>query len=124
MYRSFISGIVASTLGVASVVPVTGHPLCGPKLTVTDVQFSEMIPPTLERKWTAIVSVEASGCQTDSSGYFDIVFTRLSEIAPDLEFSERYAWRPPSVEVAVNFAASEAVQHFRVDNITSCVCIK
>jgi len=124
MYRSFICGIVASALGLASVVPVNGDPLCHPKLTVTDVQFSEMIPPTLERKWTAIVSVDASGCQTDSSGYFDIIFTRLSETAPDLEFSKRYAWRPPSVEVAVNFAANEAVQHFRVENITSCVCIK
>jgi len=124
MYRSFISGIVACALGLASVVPVSGYPLCHPKLTITDVQFSEMIPPTLERKWTAIVSVDASRCQTDSSGYFDIVFTRLSETAPDLEFSERYAWRPPSVEVAVNFAANEAVQHFRVENITSCVCLK
>ncbi len=124
MYRSLISGIVASALGPASIVLVDGGPLCHPKLAVTDVQFSEMIPPTLERKWTAIVSVDASACQTDSSGYFDIVFTRLSETAPDLEFSERFAWRPPSVEVAVNFAANEAVQHFRVENITSCACIK
>lgn len=123
MHRSFISGIVASALGLASVVLVNGDPLCHPKLTFTDVQFSEMILPTLERKWT-IVSVDASGCQAPSSGYFDIVFTRLSETAPDLEFGERYAWRPPSVEVAVNFAANEAVQHFRVENITSCVCIK
>ena len=124
MYRSFTSGIVASTLGLATVVPVTGHPSCPPKLTVTDVQFSEMIPPTLERKWTAMVSVDASRCRTDSSGYFDIVFTRLSELAPDLEFRERLAWRPPSVEVAINFAANEAVQRFRIKNITSCVCMK
>ena len=124
MHRSFISGIVASTLGVAIVVPVTGHPLCRPTLNVTDVQFSEMMAPTLERKWTAIVSVDVSRCQPYSSGYFEIVFTRLSEFGPDLEFREPYAWRPPSVEVAVNFAANEAVQHFRVDNITSCVCMR
>jgi hypothetical protein len=124
MYRLFIYGIAASALGVASVAPVNGNPLCHPKLTVTDVQFSEMIPPTLERKWRAIVSIDATGCQTDSSGYFDIIFTRLSETAPDLEFSERFAWRPPSIDVAVNFAANEAVQHFRVGNITSCICIK
>jgi hypothetical protein len=124
MYRFFIYGIAASVLGVASVAPVNGNPLCHPKLTVTDVQFSEMIPPTLERKWTAIVSIDATGCQTDSNGYFDMVFTRLSETAPDLEFSERFAWRPPSVDVAVNFAANEAVQHFRVENITSCTCLK
>ncbi len=124
MYRLLIYGIAVSALGPASIVPVSGDPLCHPKLAVTDVQFSEMTPPTLERKWTAIVSVDASGCQTESSGYFNIVFTRLSETAPDLEFSERFAWRPPSVEIAVNFAANEAVQRFRVENITSCVCIK
>jgi hypothetical protein len=124
MYRLFIYGIATSALGPASIVPVNGDPLCRPELAVTDVHFSEMIPPTLERKWTAIVSIDATGCQTDSSGYFDIIFTRLSENAPDLEFSERFAWRPPSIDVAVNFAANEAVQHFRVENITSCVCIK
>src|SRR5277367_1045179 len=100
MYRSFFSGIVASTLGVVSFAPVTGHPLCRPTLNVTGVQFSGMMPPTLERKWTAIVSVDASRCQPNSSGYFEIVFTRLSEFGPDLEFRERYASRPPSVEVA------------------------
>ncbi len=61
MYRSFISGIVASTLGVVSVVPVTGHPLC------------------------AVVSVDASHCAT-TSGRFAISFSRLKETAPDLEF--------------------------------------
>ena len=124
MYRSFISGIVASTLGVFNVVPPSGHPLCRPTLNITGVKFSEMIPSTLERKWTAIVSVDAARCQPNSGGYFEIVFMRLSEFGPDLEFRERYAWRPPSVEVTVNFAADEAVQHFRIENITSCVCIK
>jgi hypothetical protein len=95
---------------------------CAPFLAFKQIRFSEMQPPTLERKWTALVSVDASRCQENSSGYFEIVFTRISEIAPDSEFRERYAWRPPSVEVAVNFAATEAVERYQVDNITSCVC--
>jgi hypothetical protein len=122
MYRSFICGIVTSALGLASVIPVNGDPLCHPKLTVTDVLFSEMIPPTLDRKWTAIVSVDASRCQPNSSGYFEIVFTRLSENGPDLDFRERFAWQPPSVNAAVDFAANEAVQRNRIDNITPCSC--
>jgi len=123
MYRSPISCVVASVLGL-TIVPVSGEPACRPKLTVTNVKFSEMIPPILERKWTAIVSVDASRCQPSSGGYFDIVITRLRENGPDLEFQERYAWQQPSVEIAVNFAANEAVQHFRVENISSCVCVK
>lgn len=87
-----------------------------PGLAFKDIRFSEMRPPTLERIWTAIVSHE------NPSGYFEIVFTRISEVAPDLEFRERYEWRPPSVEVVVNFAAAEAVERYRVENITSCVC--
>jgi hypothetical protein len=122
MYRPFISAIVASTLGLASVVPVNGDPLCHPKLTITDVQFSEMIPPTLERKWTAIVSVDASGCQTDSSGYFDMGFARLSETAPDIDFRERFVWAPPSVNISAVFNRDEAVDHYWVDNVSPCIC--
>jgi hypothetical protein len=122
MYRSFISGIVASTLGVASVVPVTGQPLCRPTLNVTGVQFSEMIPPTRIRNWTAVVSVDASSCVANSTGYFEIVFTQLSETAPDLDFRERFTWSPPAVKVAVDFSADQAVERYRVENITPCAC--
>lgn len=124
MYSSLLSSIIAGALGLASVVPVGGQGVCRPKLTVTDVRFSEMVPPTLRRKWTAIVLVDASACQENSGGQFQIIFTRASETAPDLEFTEQFAWRPPSVDVAIDFAADEAVQQFRVENVTSCVCIK
>lgn len=122
MCRSLISGIVASTLGVASIAPVAGQSLCRPTLTVTDVQFSEMIPPTLERKWTATVTVDASNCAANSTGGFEIVFRRLKETAPDLDFKEQFAWRPPAVNVAVDFAFDEAVQTYRIENVTACAC--
>ena len=120
--RGYTSAFLATTIGVIGVTQAIGEDLCGPALALNKVQFSEMTPPTLERKWTAIVSVDASRCQKNSSGYFEIVFMRISEVAPDLEFRERYAWRPPSVKVAVNFAANEAVEQYRVENITSCAC--
>lgn len=124
MYRSLIFGTIAGALGLAGLGPVTAQSLCRPKLTVTAVRFSAMIPPTLKRKWAATVIVDASRCQADSSGHFEIVFTRLSELGPDLDFRERYTWRSPSVEVTEDFARDEAVQRFRVENITSCVCLK
>jgi hypothetical protein len=40
MYRSLISCAVASVLGLISIAPVSGQPVCRPKLTVTNVQFS------------------------------------------------------------------------------------
>jgi hypothetical protein len=50
MCRTFISSLVASALAIANLTQATAQAVCRPKLTVTDVQFSEMIPPTRERK--------------------------------------------------------------------------
>jgi hypothetical protein len=109
-------------LGLASVVPVPGHPLCGPKLTVTDVQFSEMIPPTLERKWTATVMVDASRCAPNASGYFDLGISRLKETAYELNFREQFIWLAPSVKIGVDFWADEAVERYWIENVTPCKC--
>jgi hypothetical protein len=68
------------------------------------------------------VSVDTSGCAANSSGYFEIVFTRLKEIGPDIEFREQFVWLAPSVKVGVDFAADEAVGRYRIDNITPCPC--
>jgi len=114
-----LCGIAICLVGVVEMMGAAnaaGPGECAPILAFKNIRFSEMQPPTLERKWTAIVSVDASRCQENSSGYFEIVFTRISEVAPDLEFRERYPWRPPSVEIAVNFAAIEAVERYRVEN--------
>jgi hypothetical protein len=77
------------------------------------------------------VSVDAWACTSDSKGYFDIVFTRLSENAPDLEFRKQFVWSAPSfvwsapsVNVGLTFAANEAVAQYRIENVTPCVCRK
>jgi hypothetical protein len=122
MYRTFISGLVASALALASVGQAASQPVCRPNLTVTGVQFSEMIPPTLERKWSALVLVDASLCAPDSAGYFDIIFTRLKENAVDLEFREQFIWLSPSVKVGIDLWADEAVEQYWIANITPCRC--
>ena len=122
MYKTLISGMVASTLGVVSVAPVTGQPICSPKLTVTDVQFSKMIPPTLERKWTAIVMVDASRCAPNAFGYFDLRISRLKETANELNFREQFMWLAPSVKIGVDFWADEAVEQYWIENVTPCKC--
>jgi hypothetical protein len=62
--------------------------------------------------------------------YFEIVLRRLSENAPDLEFRKQFIWSvpssvwqaSPSVGVGLAFAADEAVEQYRIENITPCVC--
>jgi hypothetical protein len=122
MYRSSISGFLAGIVGLVGVTHAVGQQACRPALEVREVQFSEMQPPTLKRTWTAVVSVDASQCAANSTGHFEIVFTRLKETGPDLDFRERFAWQPPAVNVAVDFAADEAVQRYRIDNVTPCAC--
>jgi hypothetical protein len=90
-------------------------------LAFKEVRFSEMQPPTLERKWTAVLSVDASRCAT-TSGRFEIVFSRLKENGIEIEFREQFMWRPDSVEVSVDFWADEAVERYWLDNVAACLC--
>jgi len=55
MHISLVPGVGASALGLAGVASTAGYPVCRPKLIVTDVQFSEMIPPTFERTSGAVL---------------------------------------------------------------------
>ena len=122
MSRSYASAVLAGMVGLTIATDAVGEPACRPALAFKEFHFSKMQAPTLERKWTAIVSVDTSGCAANSSGYFEIVFTWLKEIGPDIEFREKFVWLPPSVKVGVDFAADEAVGRYRIDNITPCPC--
>ena len=122
MNRSCIFGFLTCIVGLISVAQGAAQRECRPTLGFKEVHFSEMRPPTLERRWTAVVSVEASRCSANSKGDFEIVFTRLKENGPEIEFRERVVWRSPSVNAEVGFWADEAVDQYRIDNIAPCRC--
>ena len=122
MRRSYIFVLLAGIAGPTGATTAAGGEPCAPALAVREVHFSQMQARTLERTWTAVVSVDASRCAANSAGYFEIVFTRLKEVGPDVEFREQFIWLPPSVKVGVDFAADEAVDRYRIDNITPCLC--
>jgi hypothetical protein len=114
-FLAAITGSIGSTAALA-------QNLCRPALTLGEVQFSAIRTPKLQRNWTAVLTVDASECAVNSTGHFDIVFTRLSENAPDLEFRERFVWSPFPRNIALDFAADEAVAGYRIENIMPCVC--
>jgi len=123
------ASVLATIIGLIGVRQAIGENLCRPALTLNEVEFSGMMPPTLERIWSAVVAVDASACTADSKGYFEIVFTRLSENAPDLEFRKQFmwsapsfAWQAPAVSVGISFAADEAVERYLIENISPCEC--
>ena len=127
MHRSCSSAFLAAVIGLAGITQAFGAQLCRPALALRDVQFSPMQPPTMERRWSATVSVDASSCVTNSAGYFEIVFSRLKETAPEIDFREEFMWfafdwLPPVVRVEVDFSADEAVEGFWFDTVTPCPC--
>jgi hypothetical protein len=124
MYRSCLSGLAAGMIGLIGVTQALGQQLCRPALAIKDVQFSQMQAPTWERKWTAVVSVDASRCATNATGSFEIIFSRLKENGLEIEFSEKFTWSSPAVTVAVDFWADEAVERYWISNVSACVCAR
>jgi hypothetical protein len=122
MVRSWMSALLACSIGIISTTQALGRPMCRPTLAVTEVKFSKWHQPSMERRWSAVVSVDASRCAVNSGGYFEIGFSRLKENAMELEFREQFIWLPPSVKVSVDFWADEAIEHYWVDNVTPCLC--
>ena len=121
MNRARIAGLLACGIGLAGTAHAAGQPVCRPALTVSDVKFSAMQSPSMQRKWTAVVSVDASRCAA-AAGYFEIGFSRLKENGPEVDFRERFTWQPPSVGVSVDFWADEAVESYFLSNVAPCPC--
>ncbi len=124
LYRAaaFIVAALALICAMRAIGQDIGGSTCRPTLAINDVHFTEMQPSTWSRTWSAVVSVDASHCAAKATGTFEIVFVREKETGPDLEFRERFVWRVPSVKVQVDFAADEAAQSYRIDNVTACDC--
>src|SRR5262245_42630755 len=97
--------LLAGVILLAAFTPAAGEPVCHPTLTVTQVRFTEMQLPALERKWRATVLVDASRCAPNASGYFELGFLREKENAAELEFTEEFVWMAPSVTVGIDLWA-------------------
>jgi hypothetical protein len=122
MHRMCMFGFIAGITWLISVTQVLGQQVCKPSLAFKKVQFSDMQPPSLKRTWTAVISVDATGCVPNATGYFQIIFSRIKEMAPDMQFAEQFKWLSPSVRVTVDFSPDEAVHYYLIDNVTSCPC--
>ena len=114
------AGLMAGSV-VLLASPAAAAPLCKPVLAFKEIRFSAVQPETMERHWTASLSVDASQCAT-TSGRFEILFSRLKENGPEVEFVEPFTWKPGSMEVSVVFWADEAVEAYWLNRIASCPC--
>jgi hypothetical protein len=123
MNRLVVIGLLACSIGLSGITQALSEHVYKPELRITEVSFSEMRQPTLERKWTAVVTVDISSCAANS-GKFEIGFEGLKENGPDVDFREQFAWVHPSVKVSADFGADEAVAHYWIDNVEPCPCVR
>jgi len=116
LMRSASSGIASALISSAAAGPV-----CRPALSIVQTAFSEMQPPSRERRWTAAVAVVASKCAT-KAGHFKIGFLREKENSYPLEFREQFTWMEPLSLVGIDVWADEAVDRVWIDSIEPCPC--
>ena len=121
MYRSCIFGLLAGSIGLMSAAQATETQTCRPGLAFKEVRFSAMQPPAMERKWSSVLSFDASRCAT-TSGRFGIVFSRQKENGLEIEFQEQFTWKLALVEVSVDFWADEAMEGYWIHNVMPCPC--
>jgi hypothetical protein len=121
MHRSCVLAILACLFGLTGITQATAKPACRPVLAIKSTHLGEMQLPTGERKWTAIVSVDAARCTT-TAGYFELGFVRAKEGVVEVGFREQFIWSSPSVIVGLDFWADESVDAVWLDKIDSCPC--
>jgi hypothetical protein len=118
-----MAALLAGSIGFSGVASAVAGAVCKPTLTVTNARLSEMRLPSLERRWTAMVSADARRCAT-TAGYFEIGIERQKETGFEVEFREQFIWSAPQVLVSVDFWADEAVGAYWIDSIQPCPCAK
>jgi hypothetical protein len=124
MRHHAISTLLVAGLAALGTRGAAAGEICRPHLTFKDVRLSEL--KDMQRKWTAILNVDATRCAA-TSGHFDIHIVREKENAPELEFDEMFAWRTDQrrsgqIEVSLDLWIDEAVHGYAVDYIAPCGC--
>jgi hypothetical protein len=119
MIRSLTIALLIALPGIAQASSLN---VCKPSLSIKDAQFSQWQLPTMERKWSAVVSVDASRCAENSAGNFEIGFLRLIENGVDMEFSEGFIWSSSSLKIGLDFWANEAIGHYWIHKVGACPC--
>ena len=91
---------------------------------------SDAAPPRDELVIKVMVALAVPGVdvgelvQVHRRGLLELMqrFTRLKENAPDLTFSERFAWTQGRTEISLEFWADESVLDYAVDAVAPCTC--
>lgn len=119
MHPPHLSMLLAGTVALFSATHTVAETMCRPTLTIEQARLAETRGQ--QRQWSAVVAVDASSCAT-TSGRFYVNFVRLKEMAPDVLFSDEFAWSPGRIEISVEFWLDEAVLDHWIGYVAMCPC--
>ena len=119
--RAILRSTTIGLFALAGAVQATAAPVCKPDLAFSQVNFSPINYETMERRWSARLSVDASRCAT-TSGRFEILFLLMSETAPDNDLTRTFTWAPGRIDVVVDVRANEWMGGYWFRGIASCPC--
>ena len=119
MSLSHRSILLAASLALLGATQAVAGKLCKPVLSLRDARISEA--HEMHRTWTGVLVTDSSPCST-TSGQFDVQFTRLKEVAPDLQFMERFTWVPGQSKLSLDFWWEEWLEDSRIISIVPCPC--
>jgi hypothetical protein len=119
MHRAHCAILLAGTAALFSATQTNGETLCRPTLTFEQARLAET--RGLQRRWSAVVTVDASECAT-TSGRFFVNVVRLKEMTPDLLFSEEFTWNRGRIEISVELWLDEAVLNYWIGYVPMCPC--
>jgi hypothetical protein len=117
--KAALSMIIATLGGLSDTPQSLCGVACKPVIAVKSVSVSDA--QDMRRVWTAVLIVDAPHCAT-TFGHFEIDFTRAKETAPELQFTELFAWRTGEVRVSIDLWWDESVTDYRIGFIAPCVC--
>jgi hypothetical protein len=117
--RPRLSILLAGAVALLSATHTAAETMCRPTLTFEQARFSETRGQ--QRRWSAALAVDASTCAT-TSGRFYVNFVRLKEMAPDVLFTEEFAWSPGRIEISEEFWMDEAVLDYWIGYVAMCPC--
>jgi hypothetical protein len=111
--------VLVGLAGLAAPLPARCAVTCRPIITLKTVQTTAL--HDMKRDWTAILDVNVFFCAT-SFGRFEMDFIREKENAPDMQFTERFEWRPGETTISIELAQDESIAAYRIGFIAPCVC--
>ena len=122
MRHAALTVLLTSSILLLGVTNSSSQIACKPLLTIKNVrEVRPSASPAVPWTWRATIIADISHCATQS-GRFEVDFVRIKENSPDIQFTERFHWKPLQFDVSMELTSDESILEQRIGFIAPCVC--